>query len=382
MVEKFQLHWRTLKPLLVVPLLFIVGAVGYLLFTGDGGSDDGLVALRTDASPTSLDRGEQETNAIAAPDVDGAVVPLKTLTVESPDAETADGDATSSVPTSQTSADGDSSTTQPSTTQATSGTGQAPSTAQTTTTQPPTTIAETTVAPTTMADVGQPGVCQGDGEFELVFRDDFNGDSVGSAWRQYDSIGNNGFGLRRPSAFSLSDGQLYVTAEMQNGQLVSGGMAHKYDQTYGKYVFRVRTDVDPNLAMSGVVLTWPESQVHPRDGENNIYETLVHTADRVPFYSVIHKPFGQRGDQELLIHRADGSLFQTMTMEWRPDGITIIRQGEDSNDRETFVVAESELDLIPDNPHHVTIQLDAWKHQIQGTVQMVVDFIEVHTYCR
>ncbi|MEM7326346.1 MAG: glycoside hydrolase family 16 protein [Actinomycetota bacterium] len=276
-------------------------------------------------------------------------------------------------------------------------TTQAPTTAAATT-QPPTTQAPTTQPPTTQAPTTQPPTtppptqppttqppsnnCSSGGEFERVFRDDFNGSSVGSAWTQYNSAGNAGYGLRRPSAITVQDGKLVITAQMENGTLVSGGMNHNVNQTYGKVVFRVRTDNDPSQAVSGVVLTWPTSGVHPRDGENNIYETLVQTPNRNPFFTFIHKPFGTTSDQEYKQHFADGAQWQTMTMEWTPDRITIIREGPGNNSNyDAWTVNETGADLIPDVNHRLAIQLDGWKHSIGGPVRMEVDFVEVYRYC-
>jgi hypothetical protein len=74
---------------------------------------------------------------------------------------------------------------------------------------------------------------------------------------------------------------------MVNGTLVSGGLSNRIDQAYGRFEFRVRTDPDPTLTTSGVVLTWPQSQNWPIDGENNIYETTLE-ADRIPIKSFVH----------------------------------------------------------------------------------------------
>src|ERR671936_169640 len=65
-------------------------------------------------------------------------------------------------------------------------------------------------------------------EPKLVFEDDFNGRSLNlTRWRPYDSTGNAGHGLRRPSAISLDGaGYLVITASTVEGQVVSGGMAN------------------------------------------------------------------------------------------------------------------------------------------------------------
>lgn len=243
-----------------------------------------------------------------------------------------------------------------------------------------TTTASTSVSSTEPARSGD-GSCASGAEFERVFRDDFNGSAVAGHWSQFNSTGNAGYGLRRPSANSVSNGRLIITAAMRNGSLESGGMAHGHAQTYGKYRFRVRTDNDPDRALSGVVLTWPQSGVHPRDGENNIYETLVQTANRNPFFTFIHKPFGSTSDQEYIAHQADGSQWQVMTMEWTPSRITIIREGQGSSSYSRHDIPETSADLIPDVPHRLHIQLDAWNHSVSAPVRMEVDWVEVYRYC-
>lgn len=213
-------------------------------------------------------------------------------------------------------------------------------------------------------------------------RDDFNGSSVAGQWLQYNGPGNSRYGDRRPSANKVENGRLIITANMRNGRVVSGGMSHRHSQQYGKYRFRVRTDNDPSEAMSGVVLTWPQSQDQPRDGENNIYETLANAVERNPFYSFIHEPFGTKSDQKRFVHNADGAQFQIMTMEWTPDYISVTREGPGgARHTETQTLNETSDNLIPDNPHKLAIQLDAWEHSISAPVRMEVDWVEVYKYC-
>jgi len=210
-----------------------------------------------------------------------------------------------------------------------------------------------------------------------VMQDDFNGSSLNtSIWSPYNSAGNAGYGLRRPSAISVGNGLLTITARMENGSLVSGGMSHKYSQAYGRYEFRVRTDVDPSESMSGIVMTWPQSNVHPRDGENNVYETLGSPGDRHEFYTFIHKPFGSTSDQDYTVHPVNASDWHTMAMEWRPGQMNIYRDGSLVKQ-----INETSADLIPDVAHFATIQLDAWKHSLPNPVSMQVDYIKVYSAC-
>ena len=207
--------------------------------------------------------------------------------------------------------------------------------------------------------------------WRLAFADDFDGAEVDpNQWRLYDSPGNAGHGLRRPAAITTSDGLLVITAAMVDDVLVSGGMAHRLDQIYGRWEFRVRTDPDPSGATSGVILTWPQSENWPIDGENDMYETGP-DPDRTPFMTYIH--YGADNAQETLTHDADGTEWNTVAMEWTEDRIALYRNG-------TFVGEIVDPDVIPDVPHHMTVQLDAWADTMGDPVRLEVDWVRVHRH--
>jgi beta-glucanase (GH16 family) len=204
-----------------------------------------------------------------------------------------------------------------------------------------------------------------------VFQDDFYGNALNaSAWSPYNSAGHAGNGLRRPSAFAVDgQGHLVITAQNVNGQIVSGGMANRVNQTYGLYEFRVRTDPDPTGTMSGVVLTWPQSGRWPQDGENDIYETGTR-ASRDPFGSFVH--FGKSNDQRFHLHNADAAQWHTMAMDWRPKAIKIYRDG-------ALVWTITDPKAIPHTPHHLCIQLDAFANrQLGAPVRMYVDWVRIY----
>ena len=204
----------------------------------------------------------------------------------------------------------------------------------------------------------------------LVQSDDFNGTAVDtSKWTIYSGAGNGGNGLRAASALSVGSGLLTITARMVNGTLVSGGLSDKLNQTYGRFEFRVRTDPDPSLVTSGVVLTWPQSGNWPVDGENDIYETTL-DADRTPFKSFVH--YGSTNQQYWFIHSAsDGTQWHTMAMEWEPSAIRIYRDG-------ILAWTVTDTNAIPDVAHHLSIQLDAFKQLMTGTVRLQVDWIKIY----
>jgi beta-glucanase (GH16 family) len=210
----------------------------------------------------------------------------------------------------------------------------------------------------------------GGGSWRLVFDDEFAGTALNlHKWAPYDSAGNGGHGLRRPSAFTINgDGQLVVTADMVDGTLVSGGMASTYNRVYGYYEIRVRTEPDPTHTLSGVVLTWPQSGRWPVDGENDIYETQDGGGHK-PFRTFIH--FGSDNDQYYYTHEADGSRWQTVGMLWDRHSIVVYRDGVE-------VWKMGDASAIPSAPQHVCIQLDAESDQaLPGPVHMYVDYVRI-----
>jgi hypothetical protein len=227
------------------------------------------------------------------------------------------------------------------------------------------TVSTTVPAPTPATPPSPPGR-------RLLFEDDFNGSTLdATSWSRYNSPGNAGHGLRRPSAITLDgQGHLVITAQMIDGRLVSGGMSNALNRAYGRFEFRVRTDPDPTGTMSGVVLTWPQSGHWPEDGENDIYETGALSGTRRPFGSFVH--FGRTNEQSSFRHDADASQWHTMAMDWAPGYIRVYRDG-------ALVWTLSNRGEIPHVPHHLCIQLDAVAdHALTTPVRMYVDYVRIY----
>ncbi len=206
-------------------------------------------------------------------------------------------------------------------------------------------------------------------EWELVYQDDFTGSAVNTSdWYIYNGPGHNSNGYRRPEAFTVENGLLVVTAQMINGSLVSGGMANKNNYTYGKFEFRVRTEPDPSSATNGVVLTWPQSEKWPIDGENDMYETST-SATRKPFHTYIH--YGANNNQYQFAHDEDGTQWHIIAMEWTETSIKIYRDGN-------MVYNLTDTNAIAKVPHHLCIQLDAFKTSMTGVVKMYVDWVKIY----
>lgn len=216
-----------------------------------------------------------------------------------------------------------------------------------------------------------------------VFEDHFEGTSVNAAeWSMYHSPGHNGNGLRRASAFTVADGILTCTAKMVDGQLISGGMAHHRNYRYGKFEFRVRTSPENGTTTSGVVLTWPQSERWPADGENDIYETTTNR-DRKSFHTYIHYPNSNGGDATWhQQYNVDASQWRTVAMEWNADSIKIFHKEENAPFRPDEVPAAilTNTEMIPDNPHHLCIQLDAFAKTMTGEVRLEVDWVRIYQW--
>jgi beta-glucanase (GH16 family) len=159
---------------------------------------------------------------------------------------------------------------------------------------------------------------------------------------------------------------------MGEGTIVSGGMAHKVNYLYGKFEFRVKTDPDPAGIMSGVVLTWPQSERWPNDGEIDIYETGP-GGSRDNFYTFVH--YGSLPDN----HQFPGYRYDTpshewhtMTYEWTSKSLKFYLDGQ-----LTWTVTDA--NAIPKVPHHICIQLDASQTgTLYQPTKMYIDWVKIY----
>ena len=60
-----------------------------------------------------------------------------------------------------------------------------------------------------------------------------------------------------------------------------------------------------------------------------------------------------------------------MAMEWEPTAIRIYRDG-------ILAWTVTDVNAIPDVPHHLALQLDAFKQLMTGTVRLQVDWIKIY----
>ncbi|WP_060722279.1 glycoside hydrolase family 16 protein [Pseudonocardia sp. EC080625-04] len=184
-------------------------------------------------------------------------------------------------------------------------------------------------------------------QWRPVGGDEFDGSRIDrSVWTVYNSPGGFGNGLRRPSALSLDDGLLTVTARPRAaGGGVSGGMAMHSGQLYGRWEFRARTDA--GTGYSPAILLWPDSERFPDDGELDMME--IPYGDRSAATAFVH--YGAENHIVSTETPGDFTQWHTFALEWLPDRITWYVDGEkkwEVTDRRT----------IPTTPMHLCIQLD------------------------
>ncbi len=204
----------------------------------------------------------------------------------------------------------------------------------------------------------------------LTFADEFDGDDLDDdRWLVFNSPDRNGNGVRRPEAVTVGDGVLTITARQLDDEIVSGAIASRHQQLYGRIEARVRADADPSESTRAMVLTWPAGNNHPEGGENDLYDTLT-SSNRQPFYSYIHHP--DETTPEEIVHRTSGEQWHELALEWTPDSTTVLLDGDVAG-------TVTDADAIASAPHVITVQLVAGSAQMgDEPVAMYVDWIRAY----
>jgi len=171
---------------------------------------------------------------------------------------------------------------------------------------------------------------------------DFTGKSVDrTTWDVYNSKGNGGVGLRRPSAITIDNQTLRITARGD----VSGGLSQKFSQTYGRWV--VRAKMEKGNGYGPALLLWPDSEKWPEDGEIDFLE--LPKGDRSEAQLTSH--WGADNSQMAHSVQGDFSQWHTYTIDWLPDRLVFY-----IDDIEQWRVTDARA--IPTKPMHLALQND------------------------
>ncbi|GAA1524018.1 hypothetical protein GCM10009678_01540 [Actinomadura kijaniata] len=169
-------------------------------------------------------------------------------------------------------------------------------------------------APAPPRQPGKPPVPAGWGA--PVVTEDFDGTRLDPAkWVVYDTPDAR-VNPRTDDATRVADGTLRLTGALYGGKDLSGGIASRLNQRYGRWEVRMRAD--PGKGYSAVALLWPERFGDPEKAEINFAEVIDPTRKTTGLF--VHQ--GLDGDETGRNVRADFTRWRTVALDWRPGSLT------------------------------------------------------------
>ncbi|GAA1018419.1 hypothetical protein Aple_074170 [Acrocarpospora pleiomorpha] len=207
-----------------------------------------------------------------------------------------------------------------------------------------------------------------------ILVENFSGTKINTkSWYVYDSP--NATPPRSKGAVRVRNGKVELTGGFNaGGKDVSGGMAMRLNQMYGRWEARFRSE--RGAGYSPVILLWPKTERWPADGEIDIIEVPWSARDKAMHY--IHN--GPKNTKRGHTFKGDFTRWHTVAVEWLPTKVTYWVDGKKS-----WVVTDPKL--IPKTSHmHLTLQNDwgcnMWapcrNAQTPDHVTMYVDWVKVY----
>jgi beta-glucanase (GH16 family) len=203
--------------------------------------------------------------------------------------------------------------------------------------------ANTVSTPTSKINWGKP-----------IFTDSFRGTSLNlKRWIVYSDP--TASGIRTPrrtvSSVKVENGVLDLIGHYQKPYgYVSGGIAYRFNQTYGRWVVRFRADA--GAGYRPVVLLWPRGP-WPTDGEIDMAE--IFRADRRGGGEFLHLGAKEHYIGHNFPSNVSFTRWHTIAVDWIPGRITFWLDG-----RELWTVhrGTGNNNYIPSTPFHLTLQND------------------------
>jgi hypothetical protein len=198
----------------------------------------------------------------------------------------------------------------------------------------------------------------------VVAGDEFNyvGPPRHSRWSVYDSAGNAGKGLRRPSQITVDGSKAIITGTADG---TTGGMSARFDdRRYGRWEIRMRVPArDPQY--HPVLILWPVNGNAPCDGEVD-YAEATHDTSLIHFFD----HYSCANQQTTAARRIDATKWHTYAVQLTASGVIGYLDGH---------VWFRDTSHVPPTPMHQTIQLD-WFPDSASTRQsmMEVDYVRVY----
>ena len=194
-----------------------------------------------------------------------------------------------------------------------------------------------------------------------TFTDDFNinvalgsfPEAVASKWGAYPSPWKDttGYGTYSPhKVVSISGGVLNEKIHTENGVPLVAAILPKVPgtssngQLYGRYAVRFRTDLLHGYKMAWML--WPDSGVHPRDGEIDFPERNL---DSPNVWGFVHRQNATVGDDQAWFRTPLSAGWHTAIIEWSPNLVVLKLDGAQIG-RTT--------ERIPNTPMHWVLQTE------------------------
>lgn len=203
-----------------------------------------------------------------------------------------------------------------------------------------------------------------------VLVENFDGTQIDrSRWEVYDSPGA-AVNPRTARATTVHDGMLHMTGGFYDGKDLSGGVASRLTQSYGRWEVRFRGEKGAGYSL--VTLLWPSSQAGEY-AEIDFAEVIDPTRQTGGIY--VHRG---EAEQAQSLMRADFTRWHTVAVDWLPGRLTFWLDG-----RRTWDYTGPRVPSA--RPMHLTLQNDVVCNQwspcrdssTPGTVSMFVDWVRI-----
>jgi hypothetical protein len=126
---------------------------------------------------------------------------------------------------------------------------------------------------------------------------------------------------RTESAARVSGGRLRLTGGIYRNRDLSGGVASRLHQRYGRWEVRMRAE--RGVGYSAVALLWPERFGDPEYAEINFAEVIDPKRRTVGLF--VHR--GPDDEQQQRLIAADFTRWHTVAVDWLPDRLTFWLDG-------------------------------------------------------
>jgi hypothetical protein len=177
--------------------------------------------------------------------------------------------------------------------------------------------------------------------WQLQDHDEFDGSTLGPAWKPYTGETTGGVGRHDPANLHVADGMLSIVSH----GLSSGGLEWAPGQLYGRWEVRARTQ--KAVGYGDVLILWPDAEDFPQGGEVDFME--IPKPERNEYNFNLH--FGADNSQNGTKVAGDFTQWHNYAVEWTPDHVAGFVDGQE-------VFRTTERHQIPPRPMHLTMQQD------------------------